>query len=188
MWQGNGTGVYGNANANHLNFSDLTSRTGLPFVDGGGGNDEIWGSKFNDDLRGGAGSDVLIGGNGNDVLNGGAGNDVLSGNDQQDTLRGGAGNDYLIGDNIAAFRDYFVFGNGGGHDTVADFGASSQGDYLDLRGVGNLVSYQQLLQHISQIGSSVEIDLASVNLRAGDHVTLNNVNIASLTPQNFIVN
>ncbi|MGH6734789.1 MAG: type I secretion C-terminal target domain-containing protein [Methyloceanibacter sp.] len=61
-WEGNNQGVLGNANANVLDFSALTSKIGLPFVDGRGGNDVITGSQFADVLRGGSGRDKLYGG------------------------------------------------------------------------------------------------------------------------------
>ena len=73
-WQGNGQSVVGTGAANILDFSGLTTVAGLPFVDGGGGNDSITGSSFADDLRGGSGDDTLNGGDGNDTLTGGAGN------------------------------------------------------------------------------------------------------------------
>ena len=38
-WQGNGQGVLGTGAANTLDFSGLTTVSGLAFVDGGGGND-----------------------------------------------------------------------------------------------------------------------------------------------------
>ncbi len=57
-------------------------------LEGGGGDDALWG----DDAR-----NVLVGGAGDDVLRGGAGHD---------TLEGGAGADQLVG---GAGRDLFVF-------------------------------------------------------------------------------
>jgi choice-of-anchor C domain-containing protein len=54
-------------------------------------------SQGNDVLNGGAGNDQLFGNGGNDTLNGGAGNDSLFGGAGDDTLRGGAGSDRLDG-------------------------------------------------------------------------------------------
>ena len=59
-------------------------------------------------LDGGAGDDVLIGGAGDDALEGGAGDDVLVGGAGDDMIRGGAGD------------DVYVFGRGGGRDTLRD--------------------------------------------------------------------
>ena len=76
-------------------------------VDGGSGNDKIYGSSKADTFNGGAdndkiygydGNDVLTGGAGNDTVSGGNGNDKLNGGLDKDTLSGGTGNDTLKGD------------------------------------------------------------------------------------------
>jgi Ca2+-binding RTX toxin-like protein len=64
---------------------------------GEGGNDKLYGCSLNDTLYGGTGNDNLYGNAGNDLLDGGAGDDTLTGGD---------------GDDI------FVFGIGGGQDTI----------------------------------------------------------------------
>ncbi|MCJ7873471.1 hypothetical protein [Phaeobacter sp. J2-8] len=46
-------------------------------IDGGEGNDVIWGSDANEDISGGNGNDTIFGGIGTDVLTGGAGADVF---------------------------------------------------------------------------------------------------------------
>src|SRR5690606_12590334 len=86
---------------------------------GGGGNDRLVGGGGNDTLNGGAGHDRLTGGGGHDRLTGGAGND---------TLNGGAGNDRLTGN---GGKDIFVFGKGGGNDTITDYADGI--DRIDLR-------------------------------------------------------
>lgn len=58
-------------------------------IDGGAGNDKLFGGRGDDHLKGGTGNDLLFGHRGNDILLGGDGNDSLS---------GGAGRDLLIGD------------------------------------------------------------------------------------------
>ncbi len=73
IFQGNGQGLLGDANANLFDFRDLSAISGLPFVDAGAGGDTVIGSNFADDLRGGAGNDVLNGGLGADALSGGVG-------------------------------------------------------------------------------------------------------------------
>jgi Ca2+-binding RTX toxin-like protein len=98
---------YGDLNANGLGGDDvLGSQTTHDLIDGGNGNDTIWGDypgyspKPGDDwLEGGAGNDVLRGGLGNDTLSGGSGNDVLQGEDGNDYLIGSTGQDYLEGGN-----------------------------------------------------------------------------------------
>lgn len=61
---------------------DLTSHTFQPSVegiviDGGTGNDTIWGSSSGELIAGGAGNDVLFGGGGSDTLHGGNGADTF---------------------------------------------------------------------------------------------------------------
>ena len=63
-------------------------------VDGGLGNDVIWASSGDDDLRGGEGNDILFGGKGTDTLTGGSGSDVF-----QFTLS--SGNDTITDFNIS---------------------------------------------------------------------------------------
>ena len=65
-------------------------------VNGGAGNDTLFGSGLNDDLLGGAGNDSLLGGGGNDLLDGQAGLDTLTGGRGFDTLDGGTGVDLLV--------------------------------------------------------------------------------------------
>jgi Ca2+-binding RTX toxin-like protein len=78
-------------------------------IDGGPGNDSIKGNDGNDVLTGGAGNDILYGQVGNDILNGGLGNDKIVGGDGDDSLTGDAGNDRLYGD--AGFDS--ILGGGG---------------------------------------------------------------------------
>ena len=77
-------------------------------INGGDGDDEISvglnmigvtinGGNGNDLVYGGGGADLIKGGNGNDVLYGRAGNDKIEGNAGNDLLDGGAGNDGLNG-------------------------------------------------------------------------------------------
>lgn len=47
------------------------------YIDGGAGNDVIWGSDANESISGGNGDDTIFGGVGTDVLTGGAGADVF---------------------------------------------------------------------------------------------------------------
>src|SRR5205085_59703 len=49
---------------------------GIDTLDGGTGNDSLWGWYGNDSLSGGVGEDTLYGDTGNDILSGGAGNDL----------------------------------------------------------------------------------------------------------------
>ena len=82
----------------------LGSQTANDLIDGGSGNDTIWGEYPGyapvagaDWIEGGAGNDVLRGGGGGDWLIGGSGNDALYGEDGNDALVGNSGADYLDG-------------------------------------------------------------------------------------------
>lgn len=66
-------------------------------LEGGGGDDVIYGEDGKDDVDGGEGNDILLGGAGNDKLDGDKGLDILLGGYGQDDLRGGKEDDILIG-------------------------------------------------------------------------------------------
>ena len=103
-----------------------------------GGDDQIWGASFGEELSGFAGSDTMIAMDGNDSVEGGEGHDDVNGNvgldmvwgdNGNDTVRGGKDNDTLYGGfgddphvngNIG---DDLVFG-GVGNDTL--FGGQDQ--------------------------------------------------------------
>jgi Ca2+-binding RTX toxin-like protein len=118
QWQGNGQGVFGTSAGNVFNFSGLTSKTGLPFVDGAGGNDTITGSTLAETLRGSGGIDKLNGGGGNDILIGGA---------QRDVLTGGSGRDLFDFNSMSESR------KGAARDVISHF--QRKQDDIDLRSI-----------------------------------------------------
>lgn len=77
-WLGNGKGIIGTTAANVLDFSALTTVSGILSVDGGSGNDTITGTLEDDLIFGGTGNDIIQGGAGQDEMHGGAGVDTLS--------------------------------------------------------------------------------------------------------------
>lgn len=77
--------------------SGFANLDGQIFVDGGNGNDTIYGSSFADNANGGEGNDFIKGSAGDDRLNGNSGDDTLFGDGGNDTLFGGAGQDELSG-------------------------------------------------------------------------------------------
>lgn len=106
-------------------------------LDGGGGNDTLYGYAGNDTLTGGAGGDSLYGGDGNDTLNagedgeptgysnsldGGNGDDILNGSAHADYMQGGTGNDVLIGgaayDQISGGDGDDIIVGGTGNDSL----------------------------------------------------------------------
>ena len=86
-------------------------------VDGGAGNDTIYGSTNSDDIDGGPGDDRLFGLDDVDDIDGGDGADLIVGGAGDDGLVGGAGSDTVYGDEL---RPTSAWGN----DllTAVDFG------------------------------------------------------------------
>lgn len=119
----------GNLDAAGTGYADrLTGNAGANRLAGDGGADVLTGLGGADRLLGGAGGDTLTGGDGTDRLSGGLGADRLAGGDGADVLDGARGDDWLSGGGGA---DRFVFGPGGGRDTVTDLSRYS-GDRLVL--------------------------------------------------------
>ena len=105
----------------------LLGGAGDDYVSGGDGDDQLWGEAGNDGLDGGAGSDLVYGEGGNDTIAGGAGSDIVLGGEGHDQIRGDAGDDRIWGE--------------GGNDTVdggegADFLSGGPGNDLLAGGAG----------------------------------------------------
>lgn len=83
-------------------------------LDGGLGNDKLYGSYYDDILKGGGGNDRILGFEGNDIIDGGAGNDWFD---------GGSG------------HDIYLFGRGAGHDVLANYGDYGTDDIIRFSGV-----------------------------------------------------
>jgi Ca2+-binding RTX toxin-like protein len=86
----------------------------------------IGGFDGKDILNGGAGNDRLYGQGGDDILIGGAGDDILEGGGGYDILIGGTGNDILRGGRY--HKDRYEFEAGHGHDKIEDGGFYSYAD------------------------------------------------------------
>lgn len=128
--------VFGGDGSNRI---DLTGITTADFdadltitVNGGDGNDTIFGSEFADSLIGGNGADSIVGAladdtlegsNGNDTLEGGAGDDSILGHDGADSIHGDAGDDTVVAGNGAdrVFGDagFDSLNGGDGTDTLS---------------------------------------------------------------------
>lgn len=93
-------------------------------IDGGAGNDHIWGNSAGTAQGGLDGNDQISAGSGSDYANGNAGADTIYGGDGSDRLYGGGGDDLLYGD---AGNDHL---NGNKGDDRIDGG----GDNDDLFG------------------------------------------------------
>ncbi|MFW8635339.1 M10 family metallopeptidase [Cribrihabitans pelagius] len=96
------------------------------FLDGGGGNDKLYGFGGADTLDGGEGKDQLHGGDGDDDLRGGDGDDKLYGDEGNDSLSAGEGKNQIKAGNgndtvTAGGGDDKI--DGGAGDDVLDAGA-----------------------------------------------------------------
>ena len=138
-------------------------------INGGGGNDELYGGP-------GGGDDLLTGGPGNDRLYGGIGNDTLEGGPGDDQLRGGPDDDMLDG---GEGDDAFIIAVGGGNDTLLDFGNGE--DRIDLTAFAEIQSLEDL--DIRQQETGVVIDLSA---RGGGTVTLQDVDMTGLMDAHFM--
>jgi phospholipase/lecithinase/hemolysin len=102
-------------------FLHATAASRAVILEGGAGNDLLFGGWAGDILRGDVGNDCLFGGGGDDALYGGDGRDVLFGGCGDDLLRGGEGDDFLFGgpgnDHLAGEAgDDWLFGELGDDD------------------------------------------------------------------------
>ena len=96
----------------------LKGGAGRDFIDGGAGNDTIYGDDGVSNDTSNTGNDLLLGGAGNDTIRGGGGNDILDGGTGNDVLWGEAGDDNLTG---GAGSDVFKIAGNHGTDVITDF-------------------------------------------------------------------
>ena len=137
-----------------------------------GGNDKLDGGNGDDQLWGDWAKSITAGEGGNDILNGGAGSDLLA---------GGGGNDKLTG---GSDSDTFAFDTGSGQDRITDFEVGTSvnpGDVLDLSGYG--LTFASLNTNgddvvgkgddfVTTKGNSMSIDLGAASGGAPDIDTL----------------
>lgn len=113
----NGTSVVWSLPTNH----------GNDVIDGGSGDDHLYGQGGDDIIIGGTGKDLIWGDDeesrlpssyhGNDFLFGGADDDVIIGGEGADYLEGGTGNDIIVG---GGGNDVYYFNAGDGVDSLYD--------------------------------------------------------------------
>lgn len=156
-------------------------------LDGGAGNDQLYGGLAANVMNGGDGNDYLSGGGGHDVMHGGAGDDTLKagtaasqlyGDAGNDRLIGGSGNDYLSGGNG---NDTFVFGPNFGKDVIADF--QNSGGTQDIVQLDHTVfaDFNAVQSHMAQVGSSVVI-----TLDASNSIEIKNMTVSQLHAADFL--
>lgn len=86
---------------------------GSDTINGGDGNDTIWGDWKSALGKVKGGNDKLYGGDGNDAIFGNGGNDLLDGGKGSDTMQGGAGNDIYVVDAATDIVDESASGSSG---------------------------------------------------------------------------
>ncbi|MEM9244826.1 MAG: choice-of-anchor D domain-containing protein, partial [Cyanobacteria bacterium P01_F01_bin.153] len=111
---------------------------GRQWLNGGPGNDQIFGNLDRDVLTGGTGDDLIFGGKGDDWIKGGEGDDTLAGDFGDDTLIGGLGS------------DAFILGAGRGSDEILDYTDGIDGFLLEPT-----LTFEQLTLEAS--GNSTQI-------------------------------
>jgi len=154
----NNFGLSGTAGNDVFDLRGFASITGLRYVDGGTGNDTLYGSQLTDDLRGGAGDDRLVGGFGADVLTGGTGNDTF----------------VFAADTSGAVTDRIIgFGDSTGNEDVIDLSAVFSGVTID-----NFAAWKST--YVQQVSTDTVITFGD------DKVTLVNIKIAALDYQDFL--
>ncbi|MFZ1027777.1 MAG: choice-of-anchor I family protein [Limnoraphis robusta] len=116
----------------------------IDYIEGGDGNDIIFGNKDADTLIGDGGDDIIFAGKDDDLVSGGEGNDFIAGDEGNDTLLGGNG------------RDRFLFVEGAGTDLIADY---ENGQDLFVLGEG--LTFDQLT--IIQVSGLTQIQVSSTD-------------------------
>jgi Ca2+-binding RTX toxin-like protein len=108
--------------------NDFIFGTILPdFIQGGDGNDFIWGNAGNDTIQGNLNNDILLGDQGHDLLEGGFGDDIIL---------GGNGNDLIyMTDQTRACNPFPTYEIGLGEGDIGESGNDTL--YGDLCGLSN---------------------------------------------------
>lgn len=146
----------------------IETYAGDDIVLAGPGDDQVHGGKGDDILRGQAGDDHLWGGRGDDLLDGGI---------------GGVGKDILTG---GRGSDTFVFLADYGQDTITDFGRGQDRIQLSL---ADFKSFQDIQAAWEQVGDNVVITPVEpkMDTDVAQTLTIENVKIADLTPDDFLL-
>ena len=133
---------------------------------GNGGDDIINAGSGHDTVYGGAGHDKLYGESGNDTLIGGEGNDKLYGERSNDILDGGTGNDYLNGDEE---NDTYIYRRGDGSDVIQE--DDIKGDDTDILRLEDL--NKEDIADIIKSGNHLTIKFKDTDTVSGDQIRFN---------------
>ena len=142
-----------------------TANDGKDTLDGGAGDDLLFGMGGDDILRGGDGNDLLFGGSGNDFLDGGEGRDTIYAGDGNDIIvydsndylvSGGSGIDFMVSDDSTLSLTKLLQGTGDGNGPIVD----SIEVLITGKDALSLTSLEQMAKDygISINGSSLELD------------------------------
>lgn len=148
---------------------------GTDLIDGGAGDDVIYGRRGSDALFGGAGDDQLYALRGNDTLSGGAGNDSLYSGRDASVLDGGSGDDLLQADMFLGAAH--VLTGGAGADTFALVNSAAAA--LSAVVITDFSPGEDILALPSGESLSVSSGAGDITLTlgSGDTVTLNGITV-----------
>jgi len=154
--KGNGYAIFGTDKADTFDFRGLHNVSKLRSVDAGKGNDKVYGSFLEDNLKGGDGNDLLVGSIGNDILSGGKGNDKF----------------VFDADPIGAAKDRITdFGDKAGNEDVIDLSSMfrvSKGGFSAWKA-----------EHVKQVGKDAVISYGD------DQIVLSKVKVSALDYKDF---
>ncbi len=129
------------------------------------------GNELNNRINGNDIGNYLLGGAGDDTLNGGGGNDVLFGQAGADTFVFYRGPGDYSGASVVSLSP--------GADVIADFEVGV--DKIRFSGLG-FSTFAQVQAAFSQVGAD-----GAINFGGGEFVVLQNVNLSTLTANDFIL-
>ena len=127
-------------------------------VDGGYGNDILYGNAVSNLISGGGGNDYLYGEEGTDKLNGGDGNDVLLGGVGVDTINGGSGIDKI---SYAS-------------TTLGSGDLETGGSDIVLEGIGDYIDFNALIESSLNLNATKLSDLTAKSTLVGSVINAEN--------------
>lgn len=173
---------YGGDNGVTVNLKKGTATDGFGDTDTLIRIENVRGSDFGDRITGSNGKNKLEGEGGRDRLFGLKGNDTLEGDGGSDRLDGGSGDDYLTG---GSQNDTFIFKGSFGYDVITDFNTSGKGEKIDLSGVAEISSFNDLVNnHLSAFDD--EYGDAFIEDGSGNSIHLWGVSVDELSANDFI--
>ena len=155
--------MMGAGGADVLMFDETNGLFPSSYINGGGGNDSVYGTSSNDTLVGGSGDDMLVGNKGNDQKIANAGDDLIVWNN-------GDGSDFMEG--------------GSGDDQVRVNGADSAGDEFSVSPNSDRVRFERENLGLFQLDIGTTEDL-EVNGQGGDDIIMASDDLEDLIALTF---